>query len=344
MDIERYIFDVSNYISFIDSSKVVIKATTKRFQVKGDNISTAIRDIIDYFTSPISISEVVLLLKDRYSENSLKSLISLLIDKKVLIDESYSEHLKMYSRDYLEKIRYYSIGEKTLESLVDELNSMNIGIIGHKQFIDCLLYELLNGGLFLNFNLGVTDRIDSLNTYKEEPTASITYFPNITEAKCLDDFVEKSDFIIVSSNYRDHYLYNRVNEACLKRNKEWVRIMIDGNYSEIGPLFIPDITSCYSCLNIREVSNMTEDMYVFDDLDKNSKIHEEQRNIQIGLYSIYHFNHLVSGIACSEIMKYFTGIDCNLLSQVVRINSDDYEVQKEKIFRYHSCPTCSERR
>jgi bacteriocin biosynthesis cyclodehydratase domain-containing protein len=232
---------------------------------------------------------------------------------------------------------------KPLRKIIDELAPMRIGIIGTNQLVNCLLKDLINGGLLYNFNIVITDTTSELNKINENSTVNITNYANPSDPLYLNSFVDKSDFIIACSNYSDHHLFRQVNELCIKLNKRWLRIMIDGDYSEIGPIFIPNKTCCYSCLRTREIFNMSENEYIFDNLHEDSKLHEDLREKSVGLYSIYYINSMSSAIACSEVMKLLTGLKCNLLNQVMRVNFFDFVVQTDTIFRYHLCSTCSER-
>lgn len=343
MNMERYTVNITSDIRFVDSNTIVIKTLKGRFKLKGDNISVAVSDILNCFKEPTNFDDVISTLSKKYSVGSLQKMLGFLVDRNILIDEYSSEALQKYEKDFVDKTLYYTLGGKPLQKIVDELTPMHIGIIGTKQLVNCLLNDLINGGLLFNFNIGIIDRTSNLSKFTENSDINITNYPNLSDPLCMDSFIDKSDFIIASSNYSDHYLFKQVNELCIKKNKKWLRIMIDGDFSEIGPLFIPNKTCCYSCLRAREFLNMTEEKYIFDSLYEDSKLHEDLRERPVGLYSIYHINSLLSAIACSEMMKLLTGLKCNLLNQIVSVNCIDFTMQTDTVFRYYLCPDCSER-
>lgn len=343
MNMERYTVNITNDIRFVDSNTIAIKTLKGRFQLKGNNISEAVSEILNCFKEPTNFDDAISMLPKKYTVGSLRKMMDFLVDKNILIDEYFSEALKKYDKDFVDKTLYYTLGGKSLQKIVDELAPIHVGIIGTNQLVKCLLNELTSGGLLFNFNIAITDRTSNLSKITENSTVNITNYPNLSDSLYMDSFIDKSDFIIASSNYSDHYLFKQVNKLCIKMNKKWLRIMIDGNFSEIGPLFIPNKTCCYSCLRTREVFNMTEEKYIFDSLYEDSKLHEDLREKPVGLYSIYPINSLSSVIACSEMMKLLTGLKCNLLNQVVRVNCIGLEIQTDTIFRDHLCPDCSER-
>ncbi|GEM_PF-1781814 len=342
-NMKRYAVNITNDIRFVDSNTIVIKTLKGRFKLKGDNISIAFRDIINCFKEPTNFNEVISTLIKKYSVDSLQKMLDFLVDKNILIDKCSSEILQKYDKDFVDKTLYYTLGGKPLREIIDELAPMHVGIIGTNQLVNCLLNDLTSGGLLFNFNIVITDRTLNLSKITENSTVNITNYTNLSDPLYMNSFIDKSDFIIASSNYSDHYLFEQVNELCIEKNKKWLRIMIDGDYSEIGPLFIPNKTCCYFCLRTRETSNMSEDKYIFDNLYEDSKLHEDLREKSVGLYSTHYISSLSSAIACSEMMKLLADLKCNLLNQVIRVNCIDFEVQKDTIFRYHMCPVCSER-
>ena len=210
------------------------------------------------FKTPTNYDEVIFLLQNKYSVDSLQKMLVFLIEKHILIDQEYYETLMKYDKDFLDKTFYYTNGGNVLYELVNRLNYVSVGIIGTNQIVNSLLNELINGGLINNFNIGLTEKNVSVHN-ENYKNVNISHFLDLTDIQSMDSFVCKSDFIIVASNFNDHYLFNQINELCVKKRRKWLRIFVDGNKSEVGPLFVPNETSCYSCLRFREITNMTQD-------------------------------------------------------------------------------------
>ena len=286
MNMKRYTVNTTNDIKFVDSNRVLLKTLKGRFQLKGDNMSIAVRDIFNCFKKPANFDDVISMLSKKYSVGSLQEILHFFVNRSILIDERSSEVLQMYEKDFVDKTLYYTLGGKSLQEIVDELTPMHVGIIGTKQFVNSLLNDLVDEGLLFNFNIGITDGTSNFSKFTEGSNINIANYPNVSDPLYMDSFVDKSDFIIVSGNYSNHCLFKQVNELCIKKDKKWIRIMIDGNSSEIGPLFIPNETCCYTCLRARQFFNMTEEQYEFDGLYEDSKLHESFQEGPVGTYYI----------------------------------------------------------
>ena len=124
MNKERYTVNITNDIRNIDSNTITIKSLRGRFQIKGDNISVAVRDILNCFKEPTKIDNVVSMLSKKYSVGSLQKMINFLVEKNILIDEYSSEVLQKYDKDFVDKTLYYTLGGKPLQEIVDELTPM----------------------------------------------------------------------------------------------------------------------------------------------------------------------------------------------------------------------------
>jgi len=60
---DKYIFDSSSYINFIDSDIVFMKTLKGRFKINGFGISDAIHNIINTFSTLILLDQAILTLK-----------------------------------------------------------------------------------------------------------------------------------------------------------------------------------------------------------------------------------------------------------------------------------------
>ena len=342
MNKKRYTVNIANDIRFVEPNTILIKTLKGRFQLKGGNMSIAVSDILNRFKEPTNFDDVISTLSNKYSAGSLQKLLHFLVERGILIDERFAGVLEKYDKDFVDKTLYYTLGGKPLDEIIDELTPMHVGIIGAKQLVNFLLNDLTNGELLFNFDIGITDGTLDLSKFTENSTINITNHLNIADPLRMDSFIDKNDFIIVSGNHSDHNLFKQVNELCLKKNKKWLRIMIDGDSAEVGPLFIANETCCYTCLRSREAFSMSEEKHTFDSLYEDSELHEDLREKSVGLYSIYYINSLLSAIACSEMMKLLTGLKCNLINQIIGVDCIDLAMQKHTIFRYYLCPDCSE--
>lgn len=338
MNTDRYVVNLTNDIRFADPNTILVRTLTSRFQLKGENMSAAVQEILNCFKEPTTIDDAVSRLAQKYTASSLQRLLHFLMERNILINERTAGDLRKHGKDFMDKALYYTLGGKSLQEITEELAPLRVGIIGPKQMVSCLLNDLVNGELLFNFNVGITDGETDVNGYVSG-NINIASYPDVSGD--LEPFTDSSDFIIACANYSDHYLFNQVNGLCIKKKKRWLRVTIDGDSAEIGPLFIPGKTCCYSCLRIRERFNLSKENYLFDRLYEDGKVHEDARKKPVGLYSLYYINSLASAIACAEMMKLLTGLKCNLENQIISVNATDYEMLTHTIFRYRLCPDCA---
>jgi len=215
---DKYIFDSSSYINFIDSDIVFMKTLKGRFKINGFGISDAIPNIINTFSTPILLDQAILTLKSKYSEDTLIKTINLLVNKRVLVKESEVEDLQNFDRIFIEKNRYYTLGGKKLKTIIEDLDTIRIGVLGNFQFLECILHNFELGGLLTNFNVLITDR-DVLESDNIKNNDKIRVYRN-SEVEEMESLIENSDFLVVSSSFEDNYLFNLVNKICIEISKE----------------------------------------------------------------------------------------------------------------------------
>lgn len=335
---DKYIFDESSYIKFIDNDIVLIKTLEGRFKVNGFGMSEAIQNIINIFSTPLLLDDAILELKNKYSKNTLIKLIDLLISKKVLVKESEVEDFEKYDRNFIEKNKYYTINGKKLKNIIDDLSNITIGILGDFKFSECIIHNFERGGLLTNINVIVMDR-EVVESDSIKNSNKMKVFSKSGDED-VETLIQNSDFLLVSSNFKDNYLFNLVNKICLEKNKKWLRVLVDGEYAEIGPLFIPGQTCCYNCMDMREISNMSEETFTFDNMLRNIDLHTEQLKKTVGLYSSYSLNIFIADIVYYELINYLVGMSNDLIDNVLRIVVKERTIEKERIFKYSSCSVC----
>jgi len=221
-----------HHILQTDDNKVAVITPYERFCIKGTDIFAAIEEVLSCFNQPMHVDDVISNLSKKYSVATLEKIIDLLINKSLIITENDFNFYASHSDDFLTKTLGYGswARSKALHEIIDQLNTLSVGIVGTSHVVSCIVDNLLKEGLLTKLNIGHTDK---------------TPYPNINK------IVESCDFIITASNYFDHYMFEQINQLCLKENKNWLRIVIDGMNAEIGPIFVPCKTSCYSCLKSR---------------------------------------------------------------------------------------------
>lgn len=332
----KLIVDPSVLIQEANENTVFLKTVSGKYKLAGVGIAPALRKILNCFQDAARPHDVLVKLRDQYSEDSLRGFIDFLIQKKVLITMESYDDLAGFSPDSVEKYRYLTFGGKTLNELLCEMQAMTVGIIGTMQFIRCFINHFENDQLFSHTHYLITDRTDCPSGLPASQSA-VSCLGNDPEPQ-LREFITGCDFIIASSTYESYSLFHFVNGQCLSQKKKWLRIVTMDEQSEIGPLFIPGETCCYDCLDKR-MSECQDDKatYFFSFMEK------EQGMVyipQLATYSSYYLTMLTADIAVYELMRYFSGIKSQIRGSVLRFFIDGYQMKTEKVFKHSQCAGC----
>ena len=335
MGVEKYIVNKAWDLIAVDANTIAIISTKGRFFIKGASIATAILNILQHFEVPVFFDDVIQNLSDKYRAASLTRMLDMLVEKNILISETDFNTYRKHSNAFLEKSFFYTLGGKPFQEIVDELSSLNVGIIGTNQLVTALLDELIRSELLTHFNLKVTDSEVNQKIGRDQIT--------IVSYASASEVIAESDVIIAASNYTNYSFFNQINEWCFEKNKKWIRVEVNGLHAEVGPLFMPNETCCYACLQMRRRQNMTPEEYVFDDFYLKQHFTENGDGIALKVSSLYPLNSLATSIACAELMKDLVNLKCNLLNQVISVNGLDFKVQTDYIYKDYACSVCAQK-
>jgi len=343
MNRKSYIINFAYDLAYIDSDTVVVKSSFEQFRIKGNGIATAVQDVLNFFVEPCIFDDVIPKLVDKYRDTALRQMLDYLASKGVLISIDKCEEILGFDKIFLDKVYTYNVlSGKTLDEIHVELSAVKIGIIGASQLSQNLLSNLMSSNLLLNFSVGVTDDENAeFNELLKPDNVSLIYHYAPINSIEAQSIIRESDFIIVNSNYHNHPLFKWVNELCLIEGKTWVRIVTDGLNAEVGPLFIPYDSCCYSCLHFRSQSNMNVEELAFDNIYADHAIHSNSKEESIKHSTFYPVNSLSASIAYSEIMRHLIGMRSSLINQCIKVYSSDFSLKRDHIHKYYNCVTCA---
>lgn len=335
----RFIFDPSTLVHEIDSSSsILLKTLSGKLRLSGEGIVLAVRRIIVCFKDAAFQEDVIEELETKYEKTALSKLITLLISKNVLISETVYNGIYSFDNNFLEKYRRLGVGEKGLKQITSEMNAMTIGLICTSQFAECFLSIIKKDQLVGRIKCVITDKTDS-NSDCGDNRIEVSYLGSDAELQ-LRELIEASDFVVANSNYESFAMFSHINRTCLENNKKWLRVVIQDEYTEIGPLFVPGETCCYACMDKRMADNLqdgTNVEYVALQKDKMDLYVKE-----IGTYSSYPFTQIVSAVTFYEIMRYFSGLSCALEGSVLTFFEEGYKMNLHKVFKVSQCNSCKD--
>jgi len=335
---DQYVVNFAHDIVYVSDETIVVKAFGDIFTIKGTMMATAVKEILDTFQESKTLEDVVEMFSNKYSSDSLKKILNFLIHKTVLIKKEEALEVLRHNATYLEKVYPYTLGGKSLLEIQQTLKPLNICLIGTSQLVRSLLLNLVDGGLLTHFKIVITDDGFEIPPDLMDSNA-IDVFKGL-DFLYIQEYVAKSDYVIVGVNHHNHYLFNQINEICLKENKKWLRIVVDYIRVEIGPLFVPYETCCYTCFHAKSRQFMRVEEYALDNLYIDPNCDDNTKKCATKFASIYPLNPLSASIASLELTKHIVGMKCNLVNQLIEIDCLDYQLQKHYIFKNYSCPTC----
>jgi len=321
----------------VDDDTIAVVSFRKRFCIKGAGMATAVMDILEYFNEPKSFDDVIPLLSKKYSAATITKLLNYMVDVMILVDEKEAVLIKNCDRGFMDKAFFYTTGGKGFQEIIDNVTPLHIGIIGTHQQVCSLLNELSKGQLLSHFHVAVTDYEAEIGIANDN--IYITHYS--LQSDFISAIIKASDMVISASNYHDHYMFNKINAACFAERKKWLRVVVDGIHGEVGPLFIPHETCCYSCLYTRWRRNMAKEEYVFNDLFATQSFHEGSKSKAAVFSALYPLHAITTGVAVAEVFKHFAGMPSHLKNQVLSINAQNFETETHYIFKDYQCPVCA---
>lgn len=338
MNDTKFVFDSSTLIHEIDENNVFLKTISCKYNLTGEGIVIAVRRIIDCFKDANLPKDVIVELSDIYEKTALSNLIELLISKDVLIPESEYNEICSLDESFLEKYRRLGIKGKSFQQTVSELQSMTIGVIGTNQFTKCFIANMSDDQMISHVNCIITDIEESNHMDKIPEGVEVSCFSDDSKLQ-LEKLIKECDFILVNSNYESVPLFSYVNKLCLEYCKKWLRVVISDESVELGPMFIPNETCCYSCMKKREEDSayykVSADYFA---LQKKQTSFYDKR---LRTYSSYYLTLIATSISYYEMICYFTGISRRLKGNVLTFYPEDYKLRLNKVFKYTKCNSCN---
>ena len=334
---QKYVVNNTLAISHADDDTVYFISSKKRFRIKGPGMGSAARDILRAFVQPVSVDDAVESLSDKYSRLTLTKFINYLLANFVLVDEHEARLFQELDEGFLDKTLLYSLGGGSMTAVMDKLGSLKIGLIGSNHVLQEIYRQFATSGFCVNFSVTFTDYDYALPSIGD---SSIAYYPLTAGASGISELIEQCDFVVAAAKYHDHYLFNEVSGVCHENSKEWLRVVIDGLDVEVGPIFVPSETCCYSCLHYRRRQNLSTDESYFSDLCEGKEFHEGAKSVKGIFGTIHPLNNLAASLAVAEAFKHFCGASSCLINQVLNINAQDFQTQTHYIYKVFDCPVC----
>ena len=150
------------------------------------------------------------------------------------------------------------------------------------------------------------------------------------------DNIERAHLIIGIDFCENKSLFKQVDELSQKYNIPFLRALIENETFTIGPLFIPNKSSCYSCYLSRSISNLENPKLNNKYREKNALEFDEAYislipgTIEILAYNMYSF-----------IWKYFANnLNCEIIGKEYTFNVYNLESSLNPVLKVPGCQVC----
>jgi len=151
--------------------------------------------------------------------------------------------------------------------------------------------------------------------------------------------LEDKDFIIAVADdpVERLRLFPKVNALNLEgANKPWLTGYMDGHQAFIGPMFVPEETGCYRCLELREDNHLPypEEFAIFKQALANNKISCDP-NAPAPAFQV------ASGYIATEALKFLARIGHPATFQTLIVVDLNYlDTERHRLLKVPNCDVC----
>lgn len=333
---QKLIFNSSVLVRELDANTIFFKTSIGAFKLSGTGVVCASRMVIDSFKMAAFPNKVINSLSTRYDPAAVGELIDFLALKRVLITYDDFIGLANFDLDFRERYLVFDSDSKKLPELYRELQTLKIGIIGTYQFVRCMLLHLENDRMFGQIACLITDRTE-IQTIELFQKAEVYCF-GMEPEKQVRSFINTCGLVVCASSYESHALFRLVNTCCLENKTRWLRVVIRDEQAEIGPLFIPGETCCYTCME-------KQAMVAVDKVDKHTFMMLETAEHKLHDFSLatassFYLTLLTADITLYALIRFFAGLDQRLCGSVLTLLAESWKTRIDKIFKNSQCESC----
>lgn len=316
----KYIINPHLKIIRISANELLIKHSMNSIYskvIEDESGSGMLSTILDFFSKENEIenffnvsSEIAL------SKQELQKFIEQCIENDILID-SKSDTLLNYL-----KLHYEYVNGQHSESII---GIIGFGMLGHA------LIENLIPLKFRKFLVANDTEVS------EKDTNIISEKRYSYKLQDLKEIVQKSDFILCSQDFLRSNLFHKINNICIEEEKPWTIAFIDGSECNIGPIFIPNETSCYNEYEIQTEASLPISNRRDASIYKEYMGKTEKTSSNLSLPTYY---NIVAAMLATEIFKFLETGQSNLLNSSIKIDFETMEIDYINILKLPRCPAC----
>lgn len=351
------------------SDLAIIPLSNGKVLFKSDNV--AIR--VDGQSSSVIVNEIFPLLN---GENSLEEISNQVgisgSELEIILNQFVSSGILRYSNKKIvkEERDVSPLFDNFLDSLGLNLKEVNsyliekrIGIVGLDGLGFQLIEQLIQYGL-CRFNIADTTTVEQadLKIYtflnasnvgkirqevfrdillKRHPSIEITIIENLSK-DCLRTHLKDCDLLLGCFD-KDYIVSNYwINDIGFELKIPSLYADIRGQRCFVGPLVIPDVTSCFMCYKMRSIAceeNFEEAMSYEEFLNSNKKSSFNKRSFlptNVGM---------ISSLMTAEVIKFLLAFDLpSLKNRIMEFDTFNLRSEIHHILIKPNCPICQKKK
>lgn len=245
---DRVRFSERNWVLTSDNDVIIGSRSAVIRRISGGEhlveLLNDIRTALSFRTMPLN--DLCDSLTDKFPKLLLTDAVKQLIELGVLEYEQ-SPTGSDRAQELSKKLGAFFANQKTDSTASsNQLESSSVGIVGSTEFSNIVIDAVEGVG------------VQSIIPKHEENLSQNEEERNTQSLEDQRELLSKSDFLIgCAVDPIDRLVqFPKINQLCLELNKPWISLVLDGDVIQLGPLFIPNETGCYRCLELREESRL----------------------------------------------------------------------------------------
>ncbi|MBV9786971.1 MAG: TOMM precursor leader peptide-binding protein [Chloroflexi bacterium] len=194
----------------------------------------------------------------------------------------------------------------------------------------------------------IANSLPDTSTALVEPDDPVWQVASSLDVAWLNDGLSYHQQMLAFEGWRDHLLVfattlinpirlRTLNRICLEHRIPWIHAAIDGPFLFIGPIFVPNQSPCYECLETRVMMNLRES----GSYQRYKRALVKQR-VQQGIPPIEPvLRSMLASHTALEVMNFaLTGSSCTV-NKLLAIYLPTMEFTYNEVLRAPGCPACS---
>jgi len=145
---------------------------------------------------------------------------------------------------------------------------------------------------------------------------------------------QQSITIVVTFDHLDSRLA-KIDQTMRESGKPWLIVCPSGETIKVGPLFVPGVTACWHCMEMRMRGNRQLDSYLERKRESTTSWHSVPPALDAT-------KSIAFGIATSEVIAFLGGGDSTCRGQIITMDIASHTTERHVVIKRPQCPNCGD--